>query len=314
MSTGNETSLRKGEADPLPSVSVLIPTYNYAHFLSQAIDSVLAQTIQPLEIMVADDGSTDHTAEVVARYGAAVQYRRFDHRGVFSIRQALLPELKGDWFLNLDADDWIDPDFLEKALHLVRRRSGEGRLAFVYADRMDFGAYDRVCTAPEFDVQLFKQGNFVAMDSLVHTATARQFGFDSAFNAGWGDYDFFLTLAKNGFIGERLAGSRIHCRVHPASITEATAEADRKQRLMRQIVAKHGDFFSPEEGDRAIRRFSPESVLRYRICERIWAGKPVQAAGMALRLLVTNPKALVSTRAILGAFRHWGGGAGAGKN
>ena len=297
-----------------PTVSVLIPTYNYAHFLPQAIDSVLAQTVKPREIIVADDGSTDGTADVVARYGNAVRYRRCEHRGVFTMRQAMLSEMKGEWFLNLDADDWIDPDFLEKALKVVDRRAGEGRLAFVYADRMDFGAYDRRCAAPEFDVRLFKQGNFVAMDSLIRTESARRFGFDSAFNSGWGDYDFFLTLAKNGFIGERLAGSRIHCRVHPASITEATAEADRKQKLMRQIVAKHGDFFSPEEGGRAIRRFSPEAVLRYRICERVWAGKHARAAGLLLRTLCTHPKAILSIQAMSGAFRHWVAGKDAAKN
>ena len=291
----------------MPKVSVLIPTYNYAHFLPQAIDSVLAQTVPPLEVIVADDGSTDRTADVVARYGNAVSYRRFEHRGVFSIRQAMLAEIQGDWFLNLDADDWIEQDFLEKALAVVHRSAGDKRLAFVYADRVDFGAYNRQWPAPEYDVQLFKQGNYVAMDSLVRTDFARRFGFDSAFNSGWGDYDFFLTLAKNGYCGERLADSRIHCRVHPASLTEATAAADRKQRLMRQIVAKHGDFFSPEEGARAIRRFAPEAVLRHRLCEQVWAGNYRAAAGMFLRLLATHPRAIFSLQAATGAWRRRGG-------
>lgn len=277
-----------------PSVSVLIPTYNYGHFLPQAIESVLAQTIRPLEIIVADDGSTDCTAEVVARYGAAVQYRKFVHGGVYAVRQAMLDEMRGDWFLNLDADDWIEPDFLEKALALAARRSGDGRLAFIYADRVDFGAYDRVTAAPEFDLRLFKQGNFVPMDSLVNRAAARKIGFDMAFNGGWLDYDFFLSLAKSGFQGARLRGSRIHCRVHPASMTEATAQADRKQKLMRQIVAKHADFFTPAEAERAIRLFSPEAVLRYRVCERVWAGQYRQALGLMAKLLVTRPGAVLS--------------------
>jgi len=281
-----------------PSVSVLIPTYNYGHFLSRALDSVLAQTLKPLEIVVADDGSTDDTAEVVARYGPAVQYRPFGHIGVYALRQTMLGELKGDWFLNLDADNWIEPDFLEKACAVVEDHRGDDPLAFVYADRMHFGDYDRMVPTPEFDRALFKQGNFVDMNSLVNTSVARRFGFDPAFNDGWGDYDFFLTLAKNGCVGQRLRDSWLHYRVHQASMTEATAEADRKQKLMRQIVAKHGDFFSPAEGERAIRLFSPEAVLRYRVCEKFWGGNYGQAAGMVLRLLFTHPKAIFSTQAI----------------
>jgi glycosyltransferase involved in cell wall biosynthesis len=293
--------------DRMPTVSVLIPTCNYAHFLPQAIDSVLAQTVPPQEIIVADDGSTDRTADVVARYGPAVRYLRREHAGVFTLRQAMLAEIRGDWFLNLDADDWIEQDFLEKALAAVRRSANDERLAFVYADRVDFGAYERTWPAPEFEAGRFKQGNFVAMDSLVRTDIARRFGFDPAFNSGWGDYDFFLTLAKNGFRGERLADGRIHCRVHPASITEATAGTDRKQKLMRQIVAKHGDFFSPEEGARAIRRFAPEAVLRHRLCEQVWAGNYRLAAAMFFRLLATQPRAIFSLQAVAGAWRRRGG-------
>ncbi len=280
--------------DAFVPVSVLIPSYNYALFLPQAIDSVLAQTVRPLEVVVADDGSTDNTAEVAARYGAAVRYCRFEHRGVYALRQAMLGELKGEWFLNLDADNWIEPDFLEKAWAVVERNRGNGRLAFVYPDRMDFGDYERANPSPEFDVVRFKRGNFVDMNSLIRMEAARRHGFDPAFNDGWGDYDFFLTLAKNGWVGERMKESRLHYRVHRGSITGATAEADRKQGLMRRMAAKHADFFSPEEARRAIQRFSPEAVLRYRVCEQVWAGHYLRAAGMVLRLLVTHPRAITS--------------------
>ena len=283
------------------TLTVFIPTYNNAAFLPQAIESALAQTLRPLEIVVADDGSTDDTAEVVARYGDAVRYVRFDHCGVYAVRNAVLREIRGDWFLNLDADNWIEPDFLEKAAQAVAE-SADDRLAFIYPDAITFGDYVRKIAVPDFDPERFKSGNFVDMNSLVKTETARRFGFDPAFNDGWGDYDFFLTLAKRGYRGVRLRGTPLHYRVHAGSITAATKTFDRKQRLMRRIVQKHADFFSEEEGRRAIAKFAPEAVMRHRLCELWWAGRRVAALRFAGHLLVAHPQAFFSQAVIARLF------------
>lgn len=250
---------------PSPSVSVFIPTYNYASFLPRALDSVFAQSVQPLEIIVADDGSTDNTEAVVARYGGRVRYRRFDHCGVYTVRQAMLAELRGEWFLNLDADNWLDPDFLENALEIVEKNAGDEQFAFVYPDRRHFGRINKLMKVPEFDPERLKTRNVFDMNSLIRTATARRFGFDSAFNDGWGDYDFFLTLVKNGYTGERLSKSRLHYCVHSKSLSLKTPDLDRRERLMRRMTAKHTDFFSPEEAEKAVRGFSAHNALKRRI-------------------------------------------------
>ena len=275
------------------NISVFIPTYNSAAFLPQAIESVLAQTLPPVEIVVADDGSTDDTAAVVARYADRVAYRRFEHRGVYALRDAMIRDVQGDWFFNLDADNWIEPDFLEKAAQVVAASAAD-RLAFVYPDVVTFGDYVRGQPVPAFDPERFKTGNFVDMNSLVKTEPARRLGFDPAFNDGWGDYDFFLTLAKHGFLGVPLRTSPLHYRVHAGSITAATKAFDRKQRLMRRIVEKHADFFSEEEARRAIATFAPEAVMRHRLCELWWAGRRVATLRVAARMMLTHPQAFFS--------------------
>ena len=96
-----------------PHVSVLIPTYNCARFLPDAIESVLAQTFRDFEIIVMDDGSTDDTAQVVARY-PQVRYIKKEHSGISASRNAAVSAASGQVVAFLDADDLFTPDKLEK--------------------------------------------------------------------------------------------------------------------------------------------------------------------------------------------------------
>jgi glycosyltransferase involved in cell wall biosynthesis len=93
------------------AVSVVVPTYNYAAFLPRCIESVLSQSLKPLEIIVVDDGSTDNTETVVSRYNG-VTYVRQDNAGVSRARNHGLALARGDYIQFLDADDWLAPNKL----------------------------------------------------------------------------------------------------------------------------------------------------------------------------------------------------------
>jgi len=94
------------------TVSVIIPTYNRAHQLHRAIDSVLAQTYQTQEIIVVDDGSTDDTASVVARYDHKVRYVRQANAGVSTARNHGASLGGSDLLAFLDSDDVWKPEKL----------------------------------------------------------------------------------------------------------------------------------------------------------------------------------------------------------
>jgi len=255
-----------------PTVSVVIPCHNYGRYLGKAIDSVLAQTVKPLEIIVADDGSTDNTAEVVARYGAAVKYQKFDHRGVCVIRQAMLDEPKGEWFLNLDADNWIEPDFLEKALEIVARHRDDETFAFVYPDLQCFGDTVGLKKVPDFDVALLKSKNYIDMNSLIRLKAARMAGFDSMFCIGMEDYDFFLTMVKRGFWGQRLPGGLLHYRVHTGSVTHTAVRKFRQREIIRRILLKHKGFFTSEEAQTAITSANNQTLVALIMSRTPFAG------------------------------------------
>jgi glycosyltransferase involved in cell wall biosynthesis len=93
-------------------VSVIIPNYNHADYLPNAIDSVLQQVYEPVEVIVVDDGSTDHSGQVAARYGSHIHYIWQENRGLSAARNTGLRAAKGEYIALLDADDMLEPDFM----------------------------------------------------------------------------------------------------------------------------------------------------------------------------------------------------------
>src|SRR3712207_4601210 len=98
-----------------PLVSIVIPCYNQAHFLGEAIESVLAQTYPHFEVVVVDDGSTDNTEAVAARY-PGVRCIRQENQGLAAARNTGIRRSNGSYLVFLDADDRLLPNALEVGL------------------------------------------------------------------------------------------------------------------------------------------------------------------------------------------------------
>lgn len=105
---------------PLPgSITVIVPTYNCGRFIAESIQSILAQSLQPEEIIVVDDGSTDNTEQVVGSFtDPRLRYIRQQNAGVSVARNTGLSAAQGEYIAFLDADDRWRPAFLE-TLHRV---------------------------------------------------------------------------------------------------------------------------------------------------------------------------------------------------
>lgn len=116
-----------------PAVTAVIPTHNRAGLLGQAIQSVLGQTFEDLELIVVDDGSTDNTPEVVRSIrDPRVRYIRNEpNRGLAGARNVGIHHARAAWIACLDDDDRWLPDKLEQQIHVVRR-SSDPKLTAVY--------------------------------------------------------------------------------------------------------------------------------------------------------------------------------------
>lgn len=117
----------------MPKVSVIIPTYNYAKYLPETIDSVLRQTYQDLEIIVIDDGSTDNTKEIIQRYirsSDKIKYILQENKGPAAARNRGIKEAKGEYIAFLDSDDiWVTEKLDIQASYLEQNKD----IFFLYA-------------------------------------------------------------------------------------------------------------------------------------------------------------------------------------
>ena len=115
---------------PAPLVSVVIPCYNQAHFLPEAIESVLGQSYSRVEVVIVDDGSPDHARDVTSRY-PVVRYVRQNNEGLASARNTGFHHSQGEYVLFLDADDRLTPNAIESHLACFSERPESG---FVVGD------------------------------------------------------------------------------------------------------------------------------------------------------------------------------------
>lgn len=109
-------------------VSILVPVYNVEAYLSQCIDSILAQTYKNLQVVLVNDGSTDGSLEVCQTYAekdARVETHHKENSGVADTRNFLLDKVKGDYILFVDSDDWIELDMVENLLSISRKNNAD---------------------------------------------------------------------------------------------------------------------------------------------------------------------------------------------
>jgi glycosyltransferase involved in cell wall biosynthesis len=104
-----------------PLISVIIPTFNRAAWVREAVDSVLAQSFQDFELLVVDDGSTDTTGEALIPYGDRLRYIYQTRQGVSAARNRGLEMAAGEWLAFLDSDDFWLPQKLETQVDFLNR-------------------------------------------------------------------------------------------------------------------------------------------------------------------------------------------------
>ena len=246
-------------------VSVIVPCYNQALYLEEAIDSVIAQTYQRWECIIVNDGSTDEsevTALAITRKDSRVKYYKKLNGGLPSARNFGIEQSSGELILPLDADDKIHPQYIEKAV----QEFGRDNVKIVYCDGEYFGARKGKLLLPDFS-----RKNLAEMNMIFCTAFFRRKDFYSAggynpnMKFGWEDWDLWIGILKNEGEVIKIPEVLFYYRIKEESML-TSLEGTRKQRMFMQLYLNHPDFFDqyhnePIEIFDKYRLFKNENIL-----------------------------------------------------
>lgn len=187
----------------VPTVSVVIPSYNHEKYIRQCVDSVLCQSWRDSEVIVVDDGSTDGTHDILCEFGKKITYIRQENRGTQAARNAGIRVSTGEFVALLDSDDAWLPEKLEQELRIFEIRPDAGlvySLAYIIdstgeipSTRQVIGA-GLVDTEPAFD-QLLVENRVPALTAVVRKACLDEVGLFDETLFGAADWDLWLRIA-----------------------------------------------------------------------------------------------------------------------
>jgi glycosyltransferase involved in cell wall biosynthesis len=234
----------------IPRVSVIVPAYNQAAYLTEALQSILAQSYQNHEILVVDDGSTDETPAIAQSFGCVVQYIRQENQGLAGARNTGIRHARGKYVALLDSDDRWLPEFLQTMMTLVDEEPtatvyyGGWRYMDIHGCDLPQAPGQKVIPPAEMYAAMLKSNFLNCCTIVMHRSKVMEAGmFDPEFRR-LQDQELWVRLLRQGhtFIGS--SATLVRYRVHGESLS--TNGSGGVQAVL-ALVEKH---FGVDDGNR----------------------------------------------------------------
>ena len=230
-------------------ISVIIPCYDQARYLPDAVQSVINQTYTNWECIIINDGSSDNTVEAAHQLIAAYPDRRIrfidkPHSGVSDTRNMGVEVAAGEWILPLDSDDMFDPGFMQRAVEIIER---EPKVDVVFANMQEFGASSGQWLPDEYS-----RAQVMVSDTMPYASLYRKDlwykvgGYDRLLSVirQPEDWSFWISCSKHNVTVRRIQQKLFLYRVHPQSTYLTKIKPNR--RLAWAFVATcHPDLYPP---------------------------------------------------------------------
>jgi glycosyltransferase involved in cell wall biosynthesis len=193
--------------------SIIIPVFKQAQYLAQSVESALAQTHRDTEVIVVNDDSPDNAIEVANRY--PVKLINKVNGGLPNARNSGVLNSTGDVLLPLDADDWIEPTYLERTIPLMRTNVGIVAVRCQYFE----GATDYWKTPGHPTLELIRTLNCIPVCSLIRReAFLETGGYPARMVGGFEDWGLWLDILSRGWKAVVLDEPLFHYRVKQESM------------------------------------------------------------------------------------------------
>jgi glycosyltransferase involved in cell wall biosynthesis/SAM-dependent methyltransferase len=225
-------------------VTVVIPLYNYAGYVEEALESVRQQTLATIDLVVVDDASTDASLDVALnwmrqhsdRFNRAQVMRNRNNSGLARTRNVGFDAAETTYVLPLDADNRLRPACCEKSLAALRG----SRAAFAYPRIQCFGSSDHIIGLQPFTPLRFASNNYIdAMALIAKWAWATIGGYEHI-QFGWEDYDFWCRCIERGIWGVHIPEILADYRFHDSSMLRtATDVPENKRQVVNTLESRH---------------------------------------------------------------------------
>ncbi|MBU1118700.1 FkbM family methyltransferase [Patescibacteria group bacterium] len=208
--TYTEINIDKWSEDT-PLISVIIPCYNYGNYISEALNSIFAQTLQDFEVIIIDDGSTDPGTEKELKTikHPKVQVIFQENSGVSNARNKGISKAKGKYICCLDPDDILDPTYFEKCLLVLER---DAQLGLAYSWVKEIGARDILWKTTDLDIDTLLSSNHVPISAIFRKEIADSVFFDPDIRHE--DWDFWLSVVGKGWRGKVIPEVLMYSKRH----------------------------------------------------------------------------------------------------
>jgi len=235
--------IRRQQGTRLAEVAVVVPLYNYAHLVTEALASVAGQSLDSLELVVVDDCSTDDSLAVadawMARHGgrfvATTLLRTVGNQGLALARNAGFAAAEAAHVFPLDADNTLEP----RCLWLLLEKLLTTSAAAAHPTLQHFGGSFKCVPAQPWSPERLRRGNYIDAMALVRkSAWAAVGGYTKGDFTGWEDYDLWCRFVEHGFWSEAVPEAVAGYRVHHESMLKSTTEPS-MDRVVAAIRREH---------------------------------------------------------------------------
>jgi glycosyltransferase involved in cell wall biosynthesis len=233
----------------MSQISIIIPSFNTAHYLCEAVDSVLNSTFKDFEIIIVDDGSTDNTKQVVSKYNntPSVNYIYQSNKGLAGARNTGISAAQGKYLVFLDSDDVILSDKLEVQFNYLENNKDIDVVYSLSECFVENDLNDRIkINFPIFEGNVLPQllnGNFMHVNSIM--VRKEKVVAVGCFNSNYReleDWDLWLRMS--------IEGSKFKCISHVLSLVRVrrdsmTANQDKMNKSMFNVLLNFKTFMEP---------------------------------------------------------------------